>query len=212
MIVNNLLSVPIYEFQCEEKLIEQVYLAALEEKYTTNQKNSITLNNFYHEELFNWLDSCVEKVKKIYYIDSINLKITNCWINKSKKLEYHHQHTHHNSVISGILYLTTHTSGETVFHNENIWQKIGQYPIANISNYFKSADIIGSIMPIKGKLVLFPSIMEHRTKPNTDLFTRYTLSFNSYFHGTFSWGDGEINKLHINTVGVRESNIGGNYA
>jgi uncharacterized protein (TIGR02466 family) len=212
MIINNLLSVPIYEFQCDESLINEISLLAIEDIYRKNQNNTITHDNFYHEKLFDWLDECTEKVKKIYFLDSIKLEITNCWFNKSKKLEYHHYHRHPNSIVSGILYLTTHDSGETVFYHTNPWREIGSNYMASIANLESSAvnlhtdfaSLTEKIKPVKGKLILFPSSMTHGTRPNTDLIDRYSLSFNTYFSGEVAWGPGESCKMYVKTQSIRD--------
>jgi uncharacterized protein (TIGR02466 family) len=211
MIINNVLSVPFYEFQCDEDLIDKIFSKAVDETFLTNLKNSITKENFYQESLYDWLDSCVEEVRKIYYTDTIKLKITNCWFNKSKKMELHHVHNHPSSIISGILYLTTHNSGETVFYQQNPWRQIGEKRIADISNrkftdfYEDPAAIVSKVTPTKGKLILFPGSIRHGTRPNKESFPRYTLSFNTYFSGFLEWGDGNINQLHLNTVGIRDT-------
>ena len=38
-------------------------------------------------------------------MSSIHLKITQSWINFTKKGEYHHPHAHPNSLISGVFYV-----------------------------------------------------------------------------------------------------------
>jgi uncharacterized protein (TIGR02466 family) len=213
MIINKLLSVPIYEFQCDESIIDKIYNLAINEEFDSNTYNTISKKNFYNEELYDWLDDCLEEVRKIYYVDSIKFKITNCWINKSNKLQYHHVHSHPNSIVSGILYLTTHNSGETVFYYDNPWKKMVsttrtveiQKKIFPENEFHRDPITLTSmISPRKGKLILFPSSIFHGTKANKELFPRYSLSLNSYFSGSVSWGDGNINELVVNTVGVRE--------
>jgi len=209
MIINNLLPVPFYEFQCNENLIDKIYNQAEKEDFHLNTNNKITKNNFYHEELFKWLDECFEQVRKIYYIDSITLKIVNCWVNKSKKLEYHHVHNHPNTIVSGILYLTTHSSGETVFYHPNPWKSIGNDHTMQIIESDKMLHkdpntLTSMITPVKGKLILFPSSIIHGTRPNKDPHTRYTLGINAYPSGSLSWNLGDSNKLYINTLGVRD--------
>ena len=204
MIVNNLLPIPIYEFQLEnENLIEETYDQAISLDFSDNMLNKISDHSFfYHESMFEWFDQCIDQVKKIYFIDEVSLPIISSWVNKSSKLERHHIHRHPNSILSGIFYLTTHEKAETVFYYENPYFEMGKTDLFTASKYLKNAlaenpfTITGKVAPKKGKLILFPSSMVHGTRPNTDSYGRYTISFNTFFSG----------KIHDSAVG-NPSNI-----
>jgi len=189
MIINNLLSVPIYEFQCNDQLTEEIYNQAILSKFTDNFLNKISDTHFYDSKLFEWFDQCIDQVCKIYFLNEISLPIVTCWVNKSSKLEKHHTHHHPNSVLSGIFYLTTHVKSETVFYYNNPYFEMGATSLVHASKdrtkglSERPTTIVGKITPSKGKLILFPSSLVHGTRPNTDSHIRYTISFNTFFSG-----------------------------
>jgi uncharacterized protein (TIGR02466 family) len=191
MNIVNLLSIPIYEFYCDELLTEEIYNHAVSSVFVKNTDNKIAdRDRFYHEKLFEWFDQCVDQVSKIYYKDEISLPIVSCWVNKSSKLEKHHIHLHSNAVISGIFYLTTHEKAETMFYYKNPFFEIGKTDLLRASKDIEKdlADhpttLTGKVRPEKGKLILFPSSLIHGTRPNLDSYARYTVAFNTFFSGT----------------------------
>jgi hypothetical protein len=189
MKINNLLSIPIYEFQCDDQLTEDILNQAKTVAYYANAQNQISATHFYHDKLFAWFDQCIKQVSDIYFLDEVSLPIISCWINKSSPLERHHIHHHTNSVLSGVFYLTDHRKSETVFYYENPYYAIGVNNLISASKdreksfAEQSTTITGKITPQKGKLILFPSSFIHGTRPNTDAHTRYTVSFNTFFSG-----------------------------
>jgi len=214
MIINNLLSVPIYEFQLEnEKLIEEIYNQAVETEFIKNSSNMISDHKFfYHERLFDWFDQCIEQVKKIYFIDEISLPIVSSWFNKSSKLERHHIHRHPNSVLSGIFYLTSHDKSETIFYYDTPYFQLGNTDLFLTSKYLKNSlaerpfTITGKVQPKKGKLLLFPSSIHHGTRPNIDSHDRYTISFNTFFSGKIHDEHiGNSSDIALQPITIRES-------
>lgn len=190
MQVNNLLSIPIYEFQCNDQLTEEIYNQAVLSKFTDNMSNKISdREHYYNAKLFDWFDQCIDQVSKIYFLNEISLPIISCWINKSSKLEKHHTHHHPNSILSGIFYLTTHDKAETVFYYKNPYVEMGATSLILASKDLEKnlvdrpSTIMGKVAPEKGKLILFPSSITHGTRPNPDLHARYTISFNTFFSG-----------------------------
>jgi len=219
MIINNLLPVPLYEFDYDLTLTDQVLDQAKNQEFTNNTNNKISdKKNFYNQELFAWFRSCLNEVRGLYYIDTLSLEIISCWVNRSSKYEYHHPHFHPNSIVSGIFYLTDHEKGETVFYHENPWKSIGLHPIIMASKNHGSEiwddpmSLKSLVKPKKGKLILFPSSIRHKTEINLDTFYRYTISFNTHFSGKvndYYAKNGEKSKnissdIHLNPSSVEE--------
>ena len=121
--------------------------------------------NFYAYEILG-----VDPEQKFY--------LTQSWLNVNKKGTSHRVHSHANSLISGILYI----SGEdcpTVFVNDNVsvfgkqvWVKTYENNIYNSSGW--------EIENQNGTIVLFPSRMQHFVRPNQSDTIRRTISFNSW--------------------------------
>lgn len=219
MKINNLISIPIYEFQCDDALTDDVYNEIDNCKFEKNTKNYWAFGEmFYHEKLFEWFDQCLDQVSKKYFLDSISLPIVSSWVNRNKKNEYHHFHWHTNSIVVGIFYLTTHDSGETVFYYEDPFHSLGdQRPFLASKNQNKQINenpttLVGKVKPEKGKLILFPSNLHHKTSPNMDSNPRYTISFDTFFSGLVkdsrmqSYFKGTEITLNPTTVAQRNKN------
>lgn len=183
----NLINIQAYEFQADPKLLDEVLLETKKLIYIKNKNNYISKHPYYNLNLYNWFKSCLNEVKNKYYNDNLDLEIVACWVNKSTKLQAHHKHKHTNSLISGIFYLTSHQFSETVFYFDNPWTYLNRLEIFEICKF--SPDNFATktmVTPIAGKLILFPSHIEHSVKANNDDNTRYTISFNSFFSGNIS--------------------------
>ena len=121
--------------------------------------------NFYAYEILG-----VDKEQKFY--------LTQSWLNVNKKGSSHRMHSHANSLISGILYV----SGEscpTVFVNDNVsvfgkqvWVKTYENNLYNSSGWEMENQ--------NGTIILFPSRMQHFVRPNQSDTIRRTISFNSW--------------------------------
>lgn len=200
----NLYTIDIYKFYCNDILTDRILEILKKENFSNNVSNQGTMTDlFFDKELFEWFDCCIKEVKeKIGLPKTVNLPITSCWANKSKKLMSHHQHSHPNSIVSGIFYLTSNDQdGPTVFYLENYWtQKLRKdFRINNLyMNTFSTKHF-----PEKSTLILFPSHLEHSVstvKTNND---RYTISFNTYLDGSINDGK-DKSRLQIKTKSVRD--------
>lgn len=179
MVMNN----SFYKSFCltDSKILEDVIVTI---KGLTPQRNitNTTLHqannaSYYHTELFDWFNRCLDELCAEEYISTIKLEITDCWLTKTQKFEKHHRHTHPNSIVSGIFYLDSCEYG-TNFYIPNIWAHTT--PLLTIS---KNLTVKETVKPEKGKLILFPSNIEHDTVFNNSTITRYTIAFNTFATG-----------------------------
>lgn len=193
-----------FTFSCDELLTDRILELVKKEYYTKNISNTTSSNDlFFDKELFDWFDGCLNEAKqKIGYPSNVSLPITSCWTNKSKKMMAHHTHSHPNSIISGVFYLTDHDCAPTIFYQENIWTK-------NVEKCFfidKSAfskNITSKIYPKKSTLILFPSDIEHSVPAVSSNEERYTIAFNTYVSGLVNHGL-EKCRLEIKAKSVRD--------
>lgn len=108
--------------------------------------------------------------------------ITESWLNKTENGQSHHRHWHPNSVISGIVYLEgDETSGHTRFITSRYDQL--EFEIENPNIYNSKS---WSIQPIKNRILLFPSHIEHLVEEYQGVTSRITLSFNTFVRGTIN--------------------------
>lgn len=182
----------IYEFTAPKNLLDKALKEVLKIKFYENQHNKISFNskskksinseknlvkNHKFHDLHKWFARCVEEVAEDCKYQC-NFKIIHSWANKSEKDQKHHEHNHPMAVISGVFYLTSASEnggGETYYvYEPTAWDKCFLKYIDKTYFYIK---------PEAGKLVLFPSMLNHGCMPNKDDSTRYTIAFDVFPDG-----------------------------
>lgn len=110
------------------------------------------------------------------FLHSIDLdstiSIKESWFNISEKGDFQHFHIHDNYDISGVYFFKTNEEdGDLVFNHPSL-----------VNRYHKLTTSLASKINYKpkvGKLVLFPSFLEHGVFHNTSDNTRITFAFNA---------------------------------
>ena len=119
-------------------------------------------------------------------------RITTSWINKIPETEWIQQHSHANSVISGVYYIqTTPQCSPIVFNKPFLYTNFVHQTIQitfdeNVSNQYNTEHI--GIQPEIGDLLLFPSWLEHTVRPQQPNVDRIGLAFNCFPTGKFGKG------------------------
>jgi uncharacterized protein (TIGR02466 family) len=115
--------------------------------------------------------------------------IKEMWVNVLETGGLQAPHTHANSFVSGVVYLTpTHPDAQTVFMKATGGQDfIFRNDHADVAPGLFNADRWVSPAPAPGDLVLFPSYLLHAVPPNAGP-RRITLSFNAIPSGLDAWG------------------------
>jgi len=152
---------------------------------------------FYNKELYDWLYKCIDELSDSVYTTGTKIVITECWGTHTKKFKRQQKHTHSNSIVSGILYLSD-KGGDTEFFLPNPWAWADE--IFHCSLHKK---VTHKIQPQKGKLILFPSNIPHHTTTNVTSEDRFTLAFNTFFQGPL----GEFTSYLNLNVGTIDGNI-----
>jgi len=193
----SLFSIPVGQYKIDRELTKKEMNFFLKQPQRNNLGNTTSTNSHIlnrkeltslRNELENKLQVYFEQVYSPKY--DVGLRITQSWVNYTKKGQFHHKHRHPNSFISGVYYIETTDVDRIYFHND-------QAPmieiVPNLWNSWNSKT--WWIEAKKRSLVLFPSSLEHNVEVvNTDE-TRISLSFN-----TFPIGDmGE----EINLTGLK---------
>ena len=121
--------------------------------------------------------------------------ITQSWANTAKTNQFHPKHKHPNSIISGVIFVTG-KGGDGLpplrFHRTHDLIPLAfQYEELNDLNseckWFE---------PIQGKLILFPSLVEHDVEKNTSDKDRTTISFNTFARGDIG-NSSQLTKIKI---------------
>ena len=119
-------------------------------------------------------------------LEKISVNITTSWLNLYEKGDSTHQHSHSNSIISGVYYLEDcdHTA-PILFHRApgyvNLWPNTINLPIKQHNAL--NIDVI-TVIPKAGELIMWPSHLSHSVPPNESDTQRHTIAFNTFVKGT----------------------------
>ena len=132
--INNLFPTPIYMNNLDRPFTKQELLFVKEQnKHCSKNKGNINTKDNYilkRKELKNikkFLDKCCKDyLKKIICPkNDLQLYITQSWLNYTEENQYHHQHAHPNSVISGVFYFDCDKENDKIlFIKSNAYQQI----------------------------------------------------------------------------------------
>jgi uncharacterized protein (TIGR02466 family) len=128
----------------------------------------------------------LEKLKAFFYA-SLNtycesvigtkhrVNITQAWVQRNGRGSFTHEHTHPNSIISGVFYFRNDEQAPINFTKDTInrltMKQFKQTKINSESFTFH---------PKAGELILFPSHLRHNVLINPKEESRYSLAFNSF--------------------------------
>lgn len=186
---------PIYNFTCDEKLVDTLLTQVDDCVYTRGyaqsgeidssigyiQKDNI-IKSFYNKELYQWLDTCLNAVSE-KHLNTFKLKIVDMWVKKSTFGEISNLHWHTLSMFSGLLYLNSCPRSETVFYYPDKFFDNWKFFLDDI---VKINEIEKKIIPEKGKCIIWPSDLRHRALPHSQKYTRYAIGFNAFIEGSIS--------------------------
>ena len=146
-----------------------------------------------HEIVLREIDSYAREILGVSR--QIEFYVTNSWINIHKRGQAAGPHVHHNSLISGVLYLkVTETSGDLVFHRSE--PSLVPFPPA-LDLDMDSFNIYNckswGYKPKNNDICLFPSVLSHSTDVNGSDEDRWCLAFNVFVRGKF----GRLHELDV---------------
>lgn len=115
--------------------------------------------------------------KVITTVNSVSPVLTQSWLNKTGKGDYHHRHNHSNSLISGVVYLETDSDTITFFREDRNLLSL------TVENYhlFNSPSWVFSVKA--GDILLFPSDLHHMVDEKVSGQDRISLAFNVWVEG-----------------------------
>ncbi len=110
------------------------------------------------------------------------LRITQSWLNLTKKGQAHHRHVHPNSYISGVLFIDCEKSDKILFSKQTGQDVYYQSTMNKTYNPWNSTSWF--LPASNGTLLLFRSSLNHEV-PATVSERRVSLSFNSFFSKSY---------------------------
>ena len=185
--VVNLFPVPVMICSCPFKYDEE--LKMIRQEPCTKDERLISYNNISDDtfilnrpeltKIRSWIDTKIEVFKKSILGYKNDLIITQSWVNKNKKNEQHHIHSHPNSIVSGVWYPYIHEKLPPIEFYDTHEREV--QPIKETLNIFNSGSYM---LPMNmGELIMFPSNLRHSVPPNIFDEERISLSFNTWCKG-----------------------------
>ena len=110
-VINGIFPTPVYISELDRKLtsLELKFVEKNKKIFTKNAGNITSANNYIlNEKPFKKLKKELDLKVKDYFQKVISPKnniepyITQSWLNYTEKNQYHHKHSHSNSIISGV--------------------------------------------------------------------------------------------------------------
>lgn len=125
--------------------------------------------------------------------NDINLQITHSWINFTKKGQFHHKHTHHNSFLCGCLYISATKGRDNIIFTKMDSGENWQIQSNNENGYNSNQFVV----PVEtGDLIIFPSNLTHSV-PTIEEDGRISLAFNSFFSGNIGFIEGPMKGINF---------------
>ena len=161
----------------------------IKEGMNKNQGNSSSTNNYIFNEKLKKIKQFCEQQIKIYVEqvispkEKLNFYITQSWLNVTNPGGYHHTHSHSNSLISGVFYISNEEDDRIIFEHPNrklLEMTSFEFETSNVWNTY----VVTSPCETN-TLLLFPSWLNHTVAPNEKATKdRISISFNTFVKGT----------------------------
>jgi len=177
----------IFEFSVPDEVTQAAITMLEKAEWVENHQNFITPYNTLrtHPEFFKvgrWIEVALGEVKQELELQCESLVLTQLWGNKAEKGQSHHVHTHMNSWLHGVMFLTD-SDASTHFLTDSIWAPPPGSPLLEVmtGDYTNLTD---EYRTNPGKMVVFPSSLAHMVSPHGFDSPRLSLGFNAFPSGT----------------------------
>lgn len=131
--------------------------------------------------------------------EKIKLVVTQSWLNYTDHTQYHHKHNHHNSVISGCIYINAIKEKDSIVFTKRATGDNWQLQALE-QNYFNCNEFTVNVGT--GDVVIFPSNMLHSVPKTNHDHTRISLAFNSFWEGELGFMSGPLERINFLRVSV----------
>jgi len=197
--MENVFPTPVGFFNFEEGLSEENIKFLKEQKQRPNEGNTSSDDRYLlKHECLSALNTFIENSIHEYFTATFNpkhnvkLRITQSWLNFSNPGQWHHQHAHPCSLISGCFYVNAVKETDKIYFHKNYYDPMKfppkEWNIYNSESWWFS---VGT-----GDLVLFPSSLAHRVAPVEGTETRISLAFNTFPVG-YVGDEDNLTALHL---------------
>jgi len=187
--INSIFPTPIYISKLDRELtpLELDFVDKSKKDFIGNEGNITSRDNYIlNQEIFKDLKNELQLVIQDYFdkiicpSNDITPYITQSWLNYTETNQYHHKHSHNNSLVSGVLYINCNEEFDKIkFFNDTyktILPDIKNWNLWNAETWW---------FPVKTKdIILFPSSLTHMVETKQGTNTRISLAFNVFIKGT----------------------------
>ena len=156
------------------------------DKYVLNQPDAKEVKDFCQHHLENFYRTVFGDTST-----KTEKEITQSWYNMNRKGEFHHEHTHQNSIVSGVFYINT-SQEDVIKFIDFKYDQINVYDTDSIQTPFNSVETPFKVST--GDLLMFPSSTHHSVPIiKEDNNIRISMAFNTFIRGTV----GENHKMTL---------------
>jgi uncharacterized protein (TIGR02466 family) len=122
----------------------------------------------------------------------VSLYLTQSWANYTEVGQFHHKHSHPNSVVSGVFYPQADRAVDKIYFYKDGYERI-KIPAAEFNPYNSESwwFEVGA-----GDLILFPSHLTHMVETKVGDNTRISIAFNTFLKG-YIGSDESLTGLHL---------------
>lgn len=185
MQIMNLFPTPVVYFNYDKLLTEEQLSFIHDCEKRSNEGNITSVNTDILEfnifsDLKNFFSKCLQKylIQIVQPEENSSIRITQSWLNYTKKGQWHHKHSHPNSFVSGVFYVNAIKDVDKIHFYKIGYQQI-QYPIKE-GGYNEYNSESWWLPVTSGNLIIFPSGFVHSVEPVETEETRISLSFNTF--------------------------------
>ncbi|OUW60011.1 MAG: hypothetical protein CBD63_04415 [Candidatus Pelagibacter sp. TMED203] len=146
------------------------------DNYILNRKQFKNIKKFLDKHCKNFLDTIICPK------NNIELYITQSWLNYTETNQYHHKHSHPNSVVSGVFYFDSDIKNDKILFSKDAYQQIRPEIDNTKWNLWNSGTWYFPVQT--GDLFLFPSSTTHQVETKKGNNTRISLAFNTFYKGS----------------------------
>ena len=188
--INGIFPTPIYISKLNRELTNKELSFIDKTKYDCNKnEGNITSNDNYilNQKIFKDLKTDLYLRVQDYFdkiistANNITPYITQSWLNYTETNQFHHKHTHPNSLVSGVFYINCDDKFDKIKFFKEDYKTIK--PEIKDWNIWISESWWFSVKT--GDIILFPSSLTHMVETKEGTNTRISLAFNVFIKGTF---------------------------
>jgi len=185
--INGIFPTPVYISKLNREISKQELdlINKSQKDFYKNEGNTTSNNNYILEEkpFKNLKKDLMLRVQdyfdKVLSTKNVEPYITQSWLNYTETNQYHHKHSHPNSLVSGVFYINCDDKFDKIkFFNEEyktIKLEVKDWNLYNSESWWFSVKT--------GDIILFPSSLTHMVETKEGTNTRISLAFNIFVKG-----------------------------